>query len=615
MSLLRSPNPYSYFSAWLIFLSILIVRFIAPVNNILSWDTFGYYLYLPANFIYHDPGLRDMSWIQHILETYQPTSSLYQLYPGADGNMLIKYPVGFAIIYSPFFFFAHGFAFLSGYPADGFSAPYQYMLTVGAMIYTFIGILAFRKVLLIFFNDRLTSIIILCICAGTNYFQMASDTSLLTHNFLFSIYALVVLLTIQWHKKQNFKDAVFLGILIGMATISRPTDGLLLLVPLFWGVISLHSFVLKLKILVNNYAQTLLFAIAATLMMIPQLLYWKFAGGHYLTYTYQNPGEGFDFLNPHTVDFVFSFRKGWLLYTPIMALTFPGFILLYNKNKDAFVPILLFFITYLYVVSSWTCWWYPGTLGQRPMVEIYPILAIPLGYSILWIAERKRKISVPASILIGLLLILNIFQTWQFSRKIIHPERMSRAYYWSVFGQLSANEEDKKLLLVDRPGGDDEVLVDTSGFQRRVLFLNSFENPEKSNGYTCNNILHVTGNSSLQLDSVNSFSPSFSIPFRELTLKYYAWTRFSIQVYPFDTLKEEEAMMVLSFEHKGQPYKYKAEDIAKAQYHVKPGQWNEISVDYITPEVRSKDDRLKVYFWLRSKSTLLLDDMRLEVFD
>lgn len=35
-------------------------------ENEISWDVLGYYLYLPATFIHHDPMLNDITWLKQI---------------------------------------------------------------------------------------------------------------------------------------------------------------------------------------------------------------------------------------------------------------------------------------------------------------------------------------------------------------------------------------------------------------------------------------------------------------------------------------------------------------------------------------------------------------------
>ncbi len=83
---------------------LLLLKFIYPEHNILSWDVFGYYLYLPAQFIYHDPYLLHQDWLHQIVAEYQSTATLYQinLHPETN-NWIIKYSMGMSILYAPFF--------------------------------------------------------------------------------------------------------------------------------------------------------------------------------------------------------------------------------------------------------------------------------------------------------------------------------------------------------------------------------------------------------------------------------------------------------------------------------------------------------------------------------
>ena len=70
-------------------------------TNFLTWDVFGYYLYLPAAFIYKD--IKKMEWVPDILDKYKPTGNLYQLHKLPNGNQVGKYFLGLSVLYSPFF--------------------------------------------------------------------------------------------------------------------------------------------------------------------------------------------------------------------------------------------------------------------------------------------------------------------------------------------------------------------------------------------------------------------------------------------------------------------------------------------------------------------------------
>src|SRR5436190_824567 len=68
---------------------------------VLSWDVFGYYLYLPAKFIYND--LWDLKFTKTIMEMYHPSDAYYQSLNNPFGGQIMKYSMGMAVMYLPFF--------------------------------------------------------------------------------------------------------------------------------------------------------------------------------------------------------------------------------------------------------------------------------------------------------------------------------------------------------------------------------------------------------------------------------------------------------------------------------------------------------------------------------
>src|SRR6185436_10253555 len=116
-------------------------------------------------------------------------------------------------------------------------------------------------------------------------------------------------------------------------------------------------------------------AVLGILIFLPQLFYWKHQTGSWFFNSYLN--EHFYFNNPHVFYGLFSFRKGWLVYTPIMFFALAGLYTLFKTMKEFFYPVLILFLLYIYVAFSWWCWWYGGSYGQRALIDIYPFLAVP----------------------------------------------------------------------------------------------------------------------------------------------------------------------------------------------------------------------------------------------
>jgi len=105
----------------------------------LSWDVMGYYLYLPAGLIYKD--LEKVAFKEEIIKKYNPTAGFYQAFKHEkSGNYVMKYSIGLAVLYSPFFLLGHAYALISDYPPDGFSLPYQIAISWGSLFIAFLGL-------------------------------------------------------------------------------------------------------------------------------------------------------------------------------------------------------------------------------------------------------------------------------------------------------------------------------------------------------------------------------------------------------------------------------------------------------------------------------------------
>jgi len=143
---------------------------------------------------------------------------------------------------------------------------------------------------------------------------------------------------------------------------------------------------------------------------------------------------------------LFGFRKGWLIYIPIMLFALVGIWHIYKTKKEYYLSILLFTIIYIYVAFSWWCWWYGGSYGQRVMIDIYPVLALPLAAFLKNIFELRKSSKQIWISVISFLTLLNLFQTTQAKFNIIHYDSMTFKSYVKAFGVITNNNEIKKLL-------------------------------------------------------------------------------------------------------------------------------------------------------------------------
>ena len=589
-------------------------------QNPLSWDAFGYHLYLPAAFLWDDVQLKDFSKVEQINSQYQSTGTLYQGEKTENGSWMIKYTIGLAVMEAPFFLTAHLVAPSLGYAADGFSNPYQLAFLLAHFIYLFIGLVFLRRVLLKFFDDKITGWLLMLLVFGTNFYVMALLTGGMTpvHTLEFSILATVLYYTLAWHEKASWKSAVGLGVALGLAVLVRPSDIVFGLVPLLWNVKDVASLKDKLKTLAFRRQHILFIAVVFLLIIFPQLYYWKKVAGSWLLFTYSNnPGEGFDFSSPHLWSFLFSFRKGWLIYTPLMIFSLIGFVSLYRKNITIFWPLLVFFLANLYVISSWSCWWYAGSFSQRAMVDSYALMLIPMGYFLMDLFDWQKAIYTKSVIgILGVLIALNLFQSWQYSQQILDDSRMTASYYFRIFGKTSVTAADKKLLLIGRSTGETEVFDETADYKKKILFENNFNVPPPDQLSRYSDTLAKEGAWCFRLDSTLVYTRRMEKQYSTITRKDHAWIRTTFWYYPVYSAEEAKLSLVVTFDHNDAYYKYEAADIGiNATQKAIPGQWNKFVFDYLTPEVRSKNDKVNIYLWLRGKGPVYIDDLKVEAFE
>jgi len=109
------------------------------------------------------------------------------------------------------------------------------------------------------------------------------------------------------------------------------------------------------------------------------------------------------------------------------------------------------------------------------------------------------------------------------------------------------------------------------------------------------------------------YSPGIDLTYREITQLDHAWIKSSVDIFIPHDYAEECPLLIVTFNHKGAAYKYRS---SEAQFkNWKKGSWNTIHMDYLTPEVRSKNDNLMIYVWHRAQSPVAIDNLKIEIWD
>ncbi len=363
-------------TAFLMLCSIVWVYHVKVLNapKVYS-DGFGYYAYLPAlvrgDFTF---GFIDAEGWEHNLKLIQ-----------AAGGMVNKYPVGVAIMESPFFFAAHGISLLrdaltGSMTATGYSNLYQYLVLVGGVCYWTVGTILLYLLLMkyLHFSRRVSLLSCIVITYGTNLFHYAGYDACFSHVYSYFLFNLF-LFYLCWYEEREKEGAnrlwqtcVF-GFLAGLIFMCRNTNILFVLTYVFYGVIDFDT--LKARALtILKPARAVPIVVTGFITLFPQLLYWHTATGHWFAYSYGD--EPFYWLAPQIGNFLFSVRKGLFFWSPLLLLAVIGMVIAYRRREKLYTGLIVFFLIIVYVSSAWWSWYYGGSFGQRVAVDFMCLFTI-----------------------------------------------------------------------------------------------------------------------------------------------------------------------------------------------------------------------------------------------
>jgi hypothetical protein len=410
-------------------------------RSVIQHDVISYYAYLPAVFIEKDIKL---SFMNDTNEAKYFAAFKYWPVKTKDGKRIIKMSMGLSYLYAPFFFIAHTLAKNLGFEADGFSEPYHYAVQFSGLLYLIIALLWLRKLLLKHYNELIVTLSIMIVYFGTNLLCYSTLQSALSHQYNFFLFTGLIYFSISWLETRKLKYAFLIGLFIGLLVIVRPTNIILSLFLLLYNVNTITSLKERVTLFIKKTPQITLIIIIAFLIFLPQMIYWKIATGSYLYFSYV--GEGFFFNDPHVFQILFSFRNGWLIYSPLMLLALFGIYILYNNKSPYFLPTIVILPIILYLLSSWWCWWYGGSFGFRSMIDLYPILCFGIAATLHFVLQRSKAIKIAGFSIITVFILMNLFQTIQYHYNIIQYDSMTFAAYRDRFFKINRAECDKALL-------------------------------------------------------------------------------------------------------------------------------------------------------------------------
>lgn len=407
-------------------------RFNRPING----DAKGYYAYLPAIFIYNDPAF---SFIYSIEKKYYPEDgSQFKdfLNEQPNGRQVNKTFPGIAIGYAPFFGLAWLFAEVFDFSVDGYSLPFQWSIVLAHLCFMLVGLFFLIRFLQLYEVKRsISHLLSFAVLFGTNtWYYVVYDQSV-SHVFNFMLVTAFIYLFTKWLKSSTLKWAGFAVLILSILVISRPTNALILLFLPLISKLNKVSFremwTMFLRLLEFGVLKYILLAI---LVVSLPLVLWKWQTDYWLVYSYNE--EGFQFLKPHFLSFLYSYQKGWLVWSPLIAIALiASFFRITKSNRLVYLFFYLPLLVVIYVFSSWWCWTYGAGFGQRPMIEFLPFLVLFVAVTLPF-----SRLNLVALTFILPFSFLSAFQGYQIANSIEVGGETTRKSYWNHFLQWKKDE-------------------------------------------------------------------------------------------------------------------------------------------------------------------------------
>ena len=409
---------FSWLSEAFVILALLLVinNYLGNQELVIKADGKGYYDYLPATFIYHDLNFHFTDTLKTDFYDQKSYSSGYL--KTVNGKQIDKYFPGVSFLWAPFFLGAHYYALNNDVVADGYSWPYQRGIFYAAIFYLWLGLLYLRKLLTgLKINPILILVVQLLLVLATPIIHYIQYDPAFTHVYSFSLITIFTFYLFQFLRENKTKDLLIAGFVLGFIVIIRPVNLMAIGIIILYFK-SFEEFSTYLYRFTTDLLKPILFALIPFFMVVSIVpLMWYHQTGQFFVWGYQD--EGFNFMDPEFINFLFSFRKGVFVHTPILFVTLIGVMMVWVFQKKYFqlFGLLLLLTAISYVLSSWWAWAYGDGFGSRPMIDYYVIFAIALAYFLN--GFKSRLVTSLMGLALFVFVPLNLIQARQFQMYIM----------------------------------------------------------------------------------------------------------------------------------------------------------------------------------------------------
>lgn len=449
------------------------------------------------------------------------------------------------------------------------------------LLTAFTGIVFTKYFLRRFFSDMATAVALLTITGASNLFYTVAFTGFRHPVVLFTLYSILIFMTIRYYDNKRKWDLYLLAIITGLLMLFHATGYMSLAFVFLWGVHDRESWRVHLSMIRQNIRSFAIFLIIVMAVVLVPVLVAGISPGHIPLFGFRLPGT-FTLDLRYTSEYLFGPGHGILLYTPFVILPVAGFWFLAENQRPYFYGVFVFCCLFLVLETCWNKLYMTNVFGQIAFVPLYAMLTIPLAamYDRVF---RRRWLSIPLILIAGGFITLSFMQSCSYREK----------------------EESDEFLIIREP----------EKYLQKTLVLHDFEDTTK---YRYDNIVAgkvFSGNFCLQLDTIYIYSPGYNESYDFFQTNPPGIVRASLHVYLNSTDPAElgKTNLVITSVHDSILYRYRYLNFSKIP-DLKAGSWNHITMDYSPPAEPLPGDRLRVNLVHQGRWPLLADDLKIELF-
>jgi len=279
-----------------------------------------------------------------------------------------------------------------------------------------------------------------------------------------------------------------------------------------------------------------------------------------------------------------------------------GLIPMFSKQHSRFWFFIGFISVLIYLLSSWWNWYYGDSYGSRVMIDFYSIFVLLFAFLL-----QKSNALIKGSVLIisTLLIVFNLFQSYQYYHNIMSHYDMNKEKYWYIFGKFGEEYEN-------RLGGNDDI----APYHKKpmdTLFIIDNVKPSPFYRVSCDALLNSDSERQPVSTKVDGQQFPCTVSLAAPKLMEYRTLYVEMQCATLNNDAElNDVYWTISIRSEYSPSHYYAFRINDTPQREKG--FREDTYRFVLPMPQNTDDEVLISLWNKGQKHFQITSLRIKVF-